>query len=140
MKRCQKAASEGKISLFYLDERGFSNFPNVQQAWTPKGKPHAADASVSRRRVNVIGALDWATGQVWHHLHEQTVNRAAVIDLIDYIARHKPRLPLTLVVLDNTRIHHGIDQEKLDNWMINHRLLLMHLPPYSPELNSIEIV
>ncbi|MGZ5053778.1 MAG: transposase [Methylobacter sp.] len=43
-------------------------------------------------------------------------------------------------MLDNARIHHGIDQEKLDDWMINHRLLLMHLPPYSPELNPIEIV
>jgi transposase len=43
-------------------------------------------------------------------------------------------------VLDNARNHHGIDQEKLDGWMINHRLLLMHLPPYSPELNPIEIV
>jgi hypothetical protein len=63
--------------LFYLDESGFSNRPNVQRAWAPKGQPHAADASGSHRRVNVIGALDWATGQVWHHLHEKTVNRAA---------------------------------------------------------------
>jgi transposase len=140
LKHCQKAASAGQISLFYLDESGFSNLPNVQRAWAPKGQPHAADASGPRRRVNVIGALDWATGQVWHHLHEQTVNRAAVIDLIDGIARREQRMPLTLVVLDNARIHHGIGQEKLDDWMINHRLLLMHLPPYSPELNPIEIV
>ncbi|MGZ5053779.1 MAG: hypothetical protein ACXWAT_02410 [Methylobacter sp.] len=51
-------------------------------------------ASGPHRRVNVIGALDWATGQVWHHLHEQTVNRAAVIDLIDGIARREQRMPL----------------------------------------------
>jgi transposase len=140
LKRCQKAASEGKISVFYLDERGFFNVPNVQRAWAPKGKSHAADASVPHRRVNVVGALSLATGQVWHHLHEQTVNRAAVIDLVECIIRHEQRLPLTLVVLNNTRIHYGIDQEKLDDWMINHRLIVMHLPPYSPELNLIKIV
>lgn len=111
MKRCQKAASEDKISWFYLDESGFSNRPSVQRAWAPKGKPHAADASVSRRRVNVVAALDWATGQVGHHLHEQTVNRAGVVDLIDRIARREQRLPLILVVLDNARIHMALTKK-----------------------------
>jgi transposase len=49
-------------------------------------------------------------------------------------------MPLTIVVLDNATIHHGMDPEKLDDGLIHHRLLLMHLPPYSPELNPIEIV
>jgi integrase/recombinase XerD len=56
LKRCQKVASEGKISMFYLDESGFSNLPNVQRAWTPKDKPHTADASVPLRRVNIVRA------------------------------------------------------------------------------------
>lgn len=128
------------MSLFYLDESGFANIPNVQRAWAPKGKPHAADASVPRHRVNVVGALDYASGQVWHDLHEQTVNRNAVVALIDRIAQREQRSPLTIVVLDNARIHHAIDQEKLDDWMIHHHLVLMYLPPYSPELNPIEIV
>jgi hypothetical protein len=62
--RCQGAAREGKLSLFYLDESGFSNIPNVQRAWSPVGKPHVADASVARQRVNVVGALDYATGKL----------------------------------------------------------------------------
>ncbi len=140
LKRCQKAAREGKLSLFYLDESGFSTIPNVQRAWSPKGNPHAADASVARRRVNVIGALDFATGKVWHDLHGQSIKRNAVVELIDRIARREQRMPLTLVVLDNARIHHHFDPQKLDEWLIEHRLVLMHLPPYSPELNPIEIV
>jgi hypothetical protein len=28
----------------------------------------------------------------------------------------------------------------LDDWLLNHRLVLLYLPPYSPELNPIEIV
>lgn len=137
---CRLAAKEGKISLFYLDESGFSNIPNVQRAWSPKGQPHQADASTPRGRINVIGALDWATGNVWHHLQEQTVKRKSVVDFIDRIAKREERKPLTLVVLDNARIHHGMDQAILDDWLVNHRLVLMYLPPYSPELNPIEIV
>jgi len=118
--------------LFYLDESGFSTIPNVQRAWSPKGQPHAADASAPRARVNVVGALDYANGTVWHDLHGNPVKRDAVVALIDRIARREERMPLTLVVLDNARTHHNIDPEKLDEWLVEHRLLLMHLPPYSP--------
>lgn len=140
LKQLQKAAREGKLSLFYLDESGFSNIPNVQRAWSPKGHPHEADASIPRQRVNVIGALNYATGKVVHHLHIQSVNRDAVVDLIDCVAKLEDRLPLALVVLDNAKIHHNFETKKLDEWLIEHRLLIMHLPPYSPELNPIEIV
>jgi hypothetical protein len=126
--------------LFYLDESGFSTIPNVQRAWSPKGQPHAADASAPRARVNVVGALDYANGTVWHDLHGNPVKRDAVVALIDRIARREERMPLTLVVLDNARTHHNIDPEKLDEWLVEHRLVLVHLPPYSPELNPIEVV
>ena len=46
----------------------------------------------------------------------------------------------TVIVLDNASIHHGIDQVTLDRWFIEHKALLFYLPPYSPELNLIEIV
>jgi hypothetical protein len=138
LKQCQTAARAGKIGLFYLDESGFSTIPNVQRAWAPQGKPHSADTSLARQRVNVVVALDYATGRVWHKVHNtQSIRSQAVIDRI---ARREQRLPLTIVVLDNATIHHGIDPEKLDDWLINHRLVLRHLPPYSPELNPIEIV
>ncbi|MCI0564381.1 MAG: IS630 family transposase [Nitrososphaera sp.] len=140
LKRCQAAARAGKLSLFYLDESGFSTVPNVQRAWSPKGKPHAADAGAPRARVNVVGALDYATGTVWHDLHTKSVKRDAVVALVDRIAKREERMPLTLVVLDNARTHHNIDPDILDGWLVEHRLVLMHLPPYSPELNLIEIV
>jgi transposase len=87
--------------------------------------------------VNVVGALDYATGAVWHDLHGK---RDAVVALIDHVAKREERMPLTLVVLDNARTHHHIDPEKLDEWRAGHRLVLVHLPPYSPELNPIGVV
>lgn len=101
---------------------------------------HSADASVARQRINVVGALDYATGKVCYDLHHQSVKRPAVINLIDRIAQREQRMPLTIIVLDNARTHHHIDTKKLDEWLIEHRLILMYLPPYSPEHNPIEIV
>lgn len=140
LKRLQTAALAHQLSLFYLDESGFSNIPNVQRAWAPKGKPHAADASSGRQRVNVIGALEFNSGRLWYDLHSQAVKRPQVTELIDRIARREQRMPLTVVVLDNATMHHHFDSDKLDEWLIEHRLILLHLPPYSPELNLIEIV
>lgn len=95
---------------------------------------------MSRQRVNVIGALDFATGKVWYDMHKQSINRNAVVDLIDRIAKREERMPLTLAVLDIAKIHHHVDAKMLDEWLIEHRLVLMHLPHYSSELNPIEIV
>ncbi|CAE6877227.1 hypothetical protein R75465_08681 [Paraburkholderia aspalathi] len=47
---------------------------------------------------------------------------------------------MTVVVLDNASIHHNIDQETIDRWFLDHHMVLFYLPPYSPELNLIEIV
>lgn len=112
----------------------------MPRAWNPKGKPHTADAGLTHQRVNVVGVLDYATGEVWHEVHTQSIRRQAVVELIDRLAQREQQMPLTIVVLDNAAIHHGIDPEKLDDGLVNHRLVLMHLPPYSPELNPIEIV
>jgi transposase len=95
---------------------------------------------VARQRVNVIGAWDYAQGQLWSAVQTASIRREAVVDLIDRIAYREQRLPLTIVVLDNATIHHGIASEKLDEWLIEHRLVLMYLPPYSPELNLIEMI
>ncbi len=73
-------------------------------------------------------------------MHDTTVRRENVVDLIDRIARREGRKSLTLLVLDNATMHHGVAPEKQEDWLVNHRLVLMYLPPYSPELNLIEVL
>ena len=54
--------------------------------------------------------------------------------------RNSARDKLTVVVMDNASIHHHIDQDILHQWMVRDRFVLLFLPPYSPELNLIEIL
>ncbi len=60
MQNIRQAALDGEVELLYVDETGMSCQPNVQRGWSPRGKPHCTDASSSNRRVNVLGALDYA--------------------------------------------------------------------------------
>jgi hypothetical protein len=55
----EAAKDESKeVQLVYFDESGICNVPNVQRSWSPLGTPHSADASIGRKRVNVLGALN----------------------------------------------------------------------------------
>jgi transposase len=135
----KSAALAGAIRLLFLDEAGFSTLPNVQRAWAPHGQPHRAEAGEPRGRINAIGALDWTTKTLHYDLVEGRVQRPNVAAFIDHLATGS-QVPLTVVVLDNATIHHGFDRETLLRWQTEHRLVFVHLPPYSPELNPIEMV
>ena len=124
-----------------MDEAGMSNIPNVQRSWSPLSKPHAADASVPRGRVNVLGALNYGANELVHTLHQGSVKREQIVDFIDNLAKkHSNAWKPIIVVIDNASIHKNIDKEKIHEWLMEHKLLLWHIPPYSPELNLIEIL
>lgn len=117
-----------------------ATIPNVQRAWSPLAKPHCANAAVARKRVNILGALDYAANDLIYDLNEKNVNRNDVIEFIDRLAIEYNDGKLTVVVLDNASIHCNIPEEKIRSWMCDYQLILLHLPPYSPELNPIEIL
>lgn len=134
------AAKKGDAHLYFFDESGMSNIPSVPRAWSPLGKPHCADASIGRRRVNILGALNYAENSLTYALHESSVKRPHVVQFLDSLAvQHNDGKP-TIVILDNASIHHDIEQEKIHDWLCQHQLILVYLTPYSPELNLIEIL
>lgn len=87
-----------------------------------------------------MGALDFARQRLFHAQATSTVNRETFIDfmarLIPQIAKPIP----TFIILDNARIHHNLDDNVTLRWMKEFNTFLCYLPPYSPELNMIEIL
>jgi transposase len=136
----QQDACNQKIELLYFDEAGFSCLPNVQRSWSPLAMPHTADASLGRKRANVMGALDYARNQLHYEICEHSVCRDDVLSFLDRLASASIRDKWTFIVLDNASMHHHIDQSILDRWILLHRFVPLYLPPYSPELNLIEIL
>jgi hypothetical protein len=126
--------------LYFGDESGMATVPNVQRACSPLAKPHCADASVPYKQANIIGALDYAANDLIYSLQEENVKRIDVVNFIDQLAVRHNDGKITFVVLDNASVHRHIDEEKIRAWMCDHQLILFPWPPYSPELNPIEIL
>lgn len=104
-------ARQGKIRLLYFDESGFSCLPNVQRSWSPRGHAHTADASVGRKRVNVLGALDHGTTQLHFKIYDHSIRRQHVVAFLDQLACASPADKPTFVVMDNASTHHHIEPE-----------------------------
>ena len=87
-----------------------------------------------------MGALDYARAQLHFEVCDHTVRREDVIRFLDRLAQSSPADKWTFLVMDNASMHHHIDPAITDRWLIKHRFLPLYLPPYSPELNLIEIL
>ena len=134
----QGLAQAGQCDLLYFDESGFSPNPPLQYGWAPIGHTRCAEAGMHRQRVNVLGALGHDGKLLWTINEHHTV-RDDVIAFFDRIAEQPHPVPC-IVLLDNASIHRGeAMKHKRRQWQ-RRGLYLYYLPPYSPELNRIEIL
>lgn len=116
--------------------RRASRSPRVPYAWQAASAPLTLPSQRSAR-LNVLGFLN-LRGDFQSFVVEGTVNAEIVIQCFDaYCAQlTKP----CLVVLDNASTHRSeAFESKIKSWE-KAGLYLLFLPPYSPELNLIEIL
>ena len=130
----QEAA--GEVGLYYFDESGFSLTPDVPYAWQAVGETIEIPSSRSKR-LNVLGFCN--KQQDFHATTVQGyVDSEIVIACFDQFCDTINKK--TIVVVDNASMHTGSKfKGKLGEWEEN-GLIIKYLPPYSPELNLIEIV
>lgn len=140
MKKIEQTARDGVVDVLYFDEAGFACLPSVQRSWTLLGQPHTADANLGKKRAHVIGALNYTRAQLHCAVCDHAIGREDVVRFIDQLAPSSPPEPWTFLVLDNASTHHHLDPAITDRWLVEHRFLLLYLPPYSPGLNLIEIL
>lgn len=141
----QEAERKGLINLFYFDESGFSQQPCVPYAWQPKGEQLRVP-SVNSQRINVLGFMN-RDNDLFYYPVCGSVTGDEVIRVFEDFAeqmqdqKYSTGDRYTLVIVDNASIHTCKKfREKLDDWMIEKKLIVCYLPTYSPELNLIEIL
>jgi transposase len=128
--------SRGEIELYFFDATGFSLWPCIPYAWQPLGQ-WIEIAPVRSQRVNVLGFLS-PNRDLTSFVFEGRIDTQAVIACFEAFAntREKP----TYVVLDNAPQHTSYAFKACHpTWEARH-VFLYYLPPYSPELNLIEVV
>lgn len=131
------AAQAGDLDVYYFDGAGFSLDPCVPYAWQSVGETLEMPAATSHR-LNILAffSLD-------HRLHPFVFEKGAITSEIVIACFEDlcPRLTRpTIVVLDNAPVqtsNHFL--ARLEGWEAQ-GLYVYPLPPYSPELNLIEIL
>jgi hypothetical protein len=126
----------GYIDLYFGDESHFGLTPNVPYAWQTKENPILLPAAKGKF-LNVVGLMN-RKNELFFELDETTFNSDKLINFMDRFANQIVKR--TVVILDNSPIHKSKKfMAKIEEWK-EKDLLIFFLPPYSPELNLIEIL
>ena len=127
---------ECEIDLCYFDESGFTLEPCVPYAWQQTGETIEIPSSKSKR-LNVLGFVN-RDCEFKSFVFEGGVNTSIVTACIDAFS-NQIKKPTTLVI-DNASTHTSNEfNENIEKWK-ERKLSIYRIPPYSPELNIIEIV
>lgn len=132
----------GVVKLLFLDEAAIWQTQPNTYSWRLIGQPLAVPTSKARgikSRLNLMGCVDFADGEVQYREIEGNTTGADVVAFIETLAQSaEPDCP-TAVILDRASVHTcQVVAEKRDEWR-KKGLIVAYLPPYSPELNPMEI-
>lgn len=125
--------------LVFVDESA-SNERNVDRrwGWSIRGDPCRVRQSGKRSKrwsilpaITIDGYLAWEIYQ--DSFTTERFNRFIRQDLMPYMTAYPG--PRSVLVMDNHSIHHS---EELTNLCAANGVLLVYLPPYSPDMNPIE--
>ena len=144
-----RAGQAGQLAVYYVDEVRFSRQAPVPYAWQVRGQPCACrPAERGAGGHSVLGfwrpADPQATGrQAFTAIVSAIVSATAftaelfVLAVDEFVAHLSEP---TVLVLDNASIHKAhLVKAQMAAWAAA-GLTLLFLPPYSPELNRIEIL
>ncbi len=111
------------------------DYQALQKTWFAKGKQRIIKTTGKHRGVKLLATLDYAEGKiVWKE--DEQYNAESFLAFLKQVLVAYPTGKIVMV-LDNARIHHA---KLLSSFLQEnkHRLELLFLPRYSPELNLIE--
>jgi len=132
----KRLEDSGYLDLYFGDESHFGLTPNVPYAWQTKENPILLPAAKGKF-LNVIGLMT-RKNKLFFEVLETTYNTDKVISYMDnFVAQTVKK---TVVILDNSPIHKSKKfMAKIEEWK-EKDVLIFFIPPYSPELNLIEIL
>ena len=132
----KKLETSGYIDLYFGDESHFGLTPNVPYAWQTKENPILLPVAKGKF-LNVVGLMN-RKSKLFFEVLESTFNTDKLICFMDnFVAQTVKK---TVVILDNSPIHRSNKfKAKIAEWE-EQDVYIFFLPPYSPELNLIEIL
>jgi len=125
--------------IWSLDECHFQQHGSRCTMWIP---PEEKDPIVfhapTRKSISLFGAVNLTTGKLIYMM-KPVFNAVTFGEFLKLLSKRGGKKKRLIVVLDNARYHHAV---LLKPWLDKNRdrIILLFLPPYSPQLNPIERV
>jgi len=132
----EQRRENGELELYYFDEAGFNLTPCVPYAWQPTGE-YIEVPSAKGGSLNVLAFMN-KDNDCTSFIFESRVNTDVVIVCFDSFS--DTLTGKNIVIMDNSPVHKS--KKFLDRLPESHKkgLDIVFPPPYSPELNLIEIL
>lgn len=130
---CLKMASD-KNPVYFSDAVHPTHNVQPHYGWILKGSDKAIKTNSGRQRVNINGAICFHSNEVVYR-EDETINRDSAVSLLSKIrSKHNTDREIT-VILDNARYNRA---KEVAEYASQHKINLLFLPSYSPNLNLIE--
>ncbi len=121
-----------KVVLFYQDEGRFGRISNEVACWVDKNDVPSIPKQMVREYVYAFSALSPQTGDCFSIISPHC-NTDAMSIFLNELAAHYSDYRI-IMVLDKAGWHRSSELKIPDN------IKLLHLCPYSPELNPVELL
>jgi transposase len=130
----EQQSRQGHIDLFYADESQVSPPGYVPYGWQFE-EEQVCIASAQGKGLNCF-ALISRDNRMVYATSQETITASFIAHQLEKLSFSLTKL--TVVVLDNARVHTATKiNQALDRWQ-QRGLFLFYLPPYSPHLNMAE--
>ena len=125
------------LTMMSEDEVHFYQGSTVTRKWSLKGKQPNVTTASGRNKVGYYGAVDLVTGRLIT-MKEEKFTQYTFKTFLDHLLFFN-KLHKIILLLDNAMWHHA---KSIQKYVEEHedRIVLLFLPPYSPDLNPIERV
>jgi hypothetical protein len=131
----KKPAKQVGADVYFGDEASVWSDYHSGTTWAPKGKTPVVVTTGARFKVNLISAIS-PKSELRFMATEKTVNFKVFCDFLDRLIANA-EIPVFLIV-DNYSVHRSENVREFAS-SIKSRLKLFNLPPYSPELNPMNL-
>jgi transposase len=128
------ATTYGFARILFIDEMSVSTSARSGYGWTYGQRLVVNAPQSNNERANYFGAVEVSEGEVIETVRKDA-KTPSFLFLLHKIEQRYPN-DKTLVMMDNSKVHHGGRVAKFFEKRENMKLLF--LPPYSPEINPEE--
>jgi transposase len=105
-------------------------------AWIKVGQKKEVPSNTGRKRININGAMNAQHPEEVTIIEADTINAQATQKLFERLLQRYQEKDTIYILADNARYY---SSQILKEWLEqNPKIQLLHLPPYSPNLNLIE--